>query len=438
MKKTLSIVFLLSREHKGGHKEIDHALPFIYLLQKHLPDGLELLKTRLIFGTYRSHLVDRADSRIDFFKTLENVDIVELPCPPIIGVMVRVARQANKFLPTRPLFSLIKRFLRRYDKKHARQAVTQVSLGDNFLNADYPLFIATNLSGSTKTVADEVRSMDPRVQFLIIPHGTIMCENEMVHDDDMGQDRNDWSNPLLNAPDKILFTSGREKKECTAGGMRESIGRPVGSPRYCSEWLSAKQSNELDGPLPSTKSQKRNILFLIPKRFINIWHEELERTIYFLASYPSFDIILQGETPNYPALSQLDNQHGNVRRLVIGQDYSSSALIDWADVVIHAGAGVVYESYMRGKLTVLPSYITANVFISERYDAGVYLHCRDDLRDFCNRLSASLVDARNFFYEPNRAAIERYIEDFVEKDDQSVGKNIARAIQDVTVGTDSK
>ena len=175
--------------------------------------------------------------------------------------------------------------------------------------------------------------------------------------------------------------------------------------------------------------QQKQILFLLPKSFINIWHEELGRTIHFLASYSDFEIILNGDDSNYPRLPNPDRQYTNLRRSKISQEYASSALIEWADAVFHAGSGITYESFAKKKLTKLPCYITANVLISEKYNAGVHLRCRDDLRDFCNRLSRSVEETEQLYLRPNEAAIKKYINDFVESDENSVGENIGNAIE---------
>ena len=429
MKKTLSIVVLLAREHKAGHKEIDHVLPFLYLLQHHLTKTLDLIDIRVIFSTYRSLLSDRSDRRIDLLKSLENVELIDLECPRAMQAFVHVAKLLQNYRIAKPVSSVCRRILRWYDKKYARSAIRRETLGDRFFAADVSLVLITNLSWSAKNAVDTIRALNPNTQMCVIPHGTIMCDNEMVHDDHVQKESLVNANPLLNYPDQILFTSERQKTKAIAANMKPSIGRVIGSPRYCSEWLLAKRTHQIDGPLPPRTDGKKNILFLLPKPFINIWHEELTRTIHFLASYSDFDIILNGEDPDYPQLPNPDHQYTNLRRSKISQEYSSSALIEWADAVFHAGSGVTYESFAKNKITVLPCYITANVLISEKYNAGVHLRCRDDLRDFCNRLSRSVEETEQFYSSSNHTGTRKYINDYIEARENSVGENIGNAIE---------
>jgi hypothetical protein len=429
MRKTLSIVVLLAREHKAGHKEIDHVLPFLYLLQHHLTKALDLIDIRVIFSTYRSLLSDRSDRRIDFLKNLDNVELIDLECPRAIQAFVHVAKLLQNYRIAKPVSSVCRRMLRWYDKKYARSAIRRETLGDRFFAADVSLVLTTNLSWSVKNAIDTIRALNPNTQTCLIPHGTIVCDNEMIHDDHVQKESLVSANPLLNYPDQILLTSERDKTESIAASMKPSIGQAIGSPRYCSEWLLAKRAHQIDGPLHPRTDCKKNILFLLPKPFINIWHEELSRTIHLLASYSDFEIILNGDDPDYPRLPNPDHQYTNLQRFMIGRKYSTSALIEWADAVFHAGTGVIFDSFAKNKITVLPCYITANVLISERYSAGVNLHCRDDLRDFCNRLSRSVEETEKFYSGSNHTGTRKYVNDYIEADESSVGENIAKAIE---------
>ena len=123
-----------------------------------------------------------------------------------------------------------------------------------------------------------------------------------------------------------------------------------------------------------------------------------------------------------------DKSYKNIARHLIGSPYTTSALIDWADVVFHLGTGVIFESFIKEKLTVFPSYASANTAYSELYGAGVNLSNRDQLRDFCNQLDDSVEATKTYYQKITRDALELFNQDFVNGGDQSIARRINEVI----------
>ena len=105
-----------------------------------------------------------------------------------------------------------------------------------------------------------------------------------------------------------------------------------------------------------------------------------------------------------------------------------------ADVVLHAGTGVVFEPFMQDKITVFPRYLTCNTLLSEQYDAGWNLRNRDGLRELCNLTVRSLGEARERYAREHGRANEKFIADFVQGNSDSVAENMARAFERISQG----
>ena len=116
----------------------------------------------------------------------------------------------------------------------------------------------------------------------------------------------------------------------------------------------------------------------------------------------------------------------NVRRVLIAQDYSTSKLIDWADIVIHAGTNVIFESFIKQKITVVPRYLTSNTLISEKYNAGINLKNRDELRNLCNNAIKSLNKLKKNYKKTFGLSNKNYINDFVNSNSDLIKKNIEK------------
>ena len=166
----------------------------------------------------------------------------------------------------------------------------------------------------------------------------------------------------------------------------------------------------------------------MPKKNLNIFWEELIRTIDFISSYQEFELILLNNNYDFPKLPKYILNRDNIRYYLLSKKYSTSKLIDWADIVFHAGTGVIFESFMKEKITVLPRYLSCNTLISDKYNAGFNISNRDELREFCNMAADSLQDLINIYNTKHSLANKKFIDDFVHANTISVPQNITEAI----------
>ena len=130
----------------------------------------------------------------------------------------------------------------------------------------------------------------------MLPHGTTICDNKMVHDSHLSKNEKRNKNNAYSKIDYIFKTSRRDYIDAVANGLKKTKGKVIGSPRFCREWLKLKSDLQLDGKKIAINEKKKiRILFLLPKKYINVFTEELIRTIDFLSSYAEFEI----KTVNY-------------------------------------------------------------------------------------------------------------------------------------------
>jgi hypothetical protein len=74
-KKKFSILFIISRTEKMGHKDIDHILPFLYFLKK---SNEIKLNVKLLFFTDEISFKKSMDPRIKFLYNLKDVEMIFL------------------------------------------------------------------------------------------------------------------------------------------------------------------------------------------------------------------------------------------------------------------------------------------------------------------------------------------------------------------------
>lgn len=419
------IFFLISRDQKG-HKEVDHILPLLYLLNN---KKIDFVARGIIYG-YESIISDKTDIRIKILSEIENVSLLE---PYSINRNIffknvkKWLKNKNKNLLSKVINKLIKFGISRLFRNSDDKINWEPLVGHEFINTKNPIIVTLLSNQNIVKAVEKIKILNPSAKWIFYPHGTIISDNRMLMDTDLNRDESILKDPFINSVDSRLFTSRRDLKEAITAGLKKEKGAVIGSTRFCSEWMKIKQKLNMDSQIPDIRDQaKVRILFLIPKSFINIFNEELLRTIEFMAGYDEIDLILNRASTSYPKVQRWILKKSNVRDYLIAKEYSTGALVNWADIVIHVGTGVIFESLMKNKITVFPRYLTCNTLICEKYNAGWTLKNRDDLRSFCNMAVNSIADTRKKYFNDYGSGIDKYIEDFVYGNSPSPIENVAQ------------
>ncbi|MDH5181763.1 MAG: hypothetical protein OEY07_19040, partial [Gammaproteobacteria bacterium] len=423
----LDVYFLIQREEKIGHKDIDHYLPFFYFLEQ--AENLQFQAKGIIVGA-KNRFIDSQDKRTHFLCSQSHVTVEYLYSNPVwIDALEYVAIKSVFW--GRPARLMLKVFSPRRKSKNNELNIWKEKLGHDYLKSKSPLILALHLNSRVIPVINIFRALNKNAKWAVIPHGTSICDNAMVMASDMGLTNEIKVQNMFQYVDYFVRTSEREKDDAIAEGIDPDKVVVIGSPRFCKEWLNIKTENCLDGPMPECGKGKVKILFLIPKRHINIFTEELIRTIDFISRYDDIELILNRSSRNYPPLSDEILKRQNVHDYLISTDYSTSSLIEWADLVFHSATGILFESFMRNKITVFPRYLTSNTLISEIYDAGITLKNRDELRNLCIQATTSLTELQHQYFTRYGENNARYIEDFVSGGKGSVPNKIISVVEKI-------
>jgi len=424
-KKSIDIIFLIQREKKLGYKDIDHILPFLHFLNK--SKKLKYNAKGFIFDS-KDNYIKNLDPRVELLSNMKNVEIVYLNNKNYIDTI----KNSLLFVSNSKLIKIFNLVLDKFKNKFLKTELSKINwrneVGEKFLNSNIPLIFTVIHNEKVLNIVSKIKKINKKAKWIILPHGTTICDNKMVHDSHLDKYEKNNRDNLYNKIDFIFKTSNRDYSDAIIKGLKKDKGKVIGSPRFCREWLKFKSDMQLDGKKIAVNDRKKiRILFLLPKKHINIFTEELVRTIDFLSSYTEFEIKMVNYY-YYPHLPNYVVKRSNINQYLISKQFSTSQLINWSQIVFHVGTGVVFESFMKEKITVFPQYLTCNSLISNKYNAGFNLTNRDDLRNFCNLASKSIDKLKRDYSKKYLRSNKKFLNDFVYGNAKSVPNNITNAV----------
>jgi len=429
-KKKIDIIFIALREEFPGHKDIDHLLPFLYFLNK---SNDFKFTTRLIILENQSNYEKNLDQRIKLLFDLKNLNIKFLFKNNFLS-NIKKALDSKNNIPVlgKYLDKLFKKLYLKYLEIKIKKINIKEKLGKVFLKSTCPLIITLHKNHKVQKIVSNIQKINSRAKWVVIPHGTHLLVNKMVTDENLDKIQKKNKKNIYNKIDFNLTTSKWDLEEEVSNGVPRKKSFVIGSPRYCKEWLIIKSSLGVDGNnVIKNKKYKVKILFFLPKKFINIFWAEVIRTIDFISSYKEIELILIDYDPYYSKLPKYIKKRSNVKLLSISKEYSTSKVIEWADIVLHVGSSLVFEFLIKEKISVFPRYLTSNTQISERYHAGFNLINRDELRTLCNQAVSSLKNLKKNYNKKCKRANKKYIDDFVNANLPSVPLNIVKILSKV-------
>ena len=437
-KKHIDFLFIIGRIYKLGNKDIDHMLPFLYFLSK--CKNLEYTAKVFVYGD--KHTFNYKNPLQNFLSNLKNVEIKYLRNDNFSSRLKKFLNLKSNSKFATIFNKLLTNLYVKLEKKNWNEDVNWKGLfGENFINSKNLIIATLQPNNKNKNIFLSIKKINKKLRWGIVPEGTILCDNKLVTIKDLDKKEEDTikiNNQLLGKKeyakdvDYLFVTSKRELNDAITKGADSKKVRVIGSPRYCKEWLNIKSKFKLDGKdVKVNKGYKVKALFLIPKQFINIFNEELIRTIDFISSYKEIELILLNNNSTYPKIPSYIANRINIRHYLVAKQYSTSKLIEWADIVFHAGTGVIFESFMKEKITVLPRYLSSNTLISDKYNAGINLSNRDELRNLCNAAITSIDDLKKKYKKETYFSNKKFINDYVNGNLKSVPKKIHKKIFEI-------
>ena len=425
-KKCIDIIFIVQRTDILGNKDIDHYLPFLYFLNK--IKSFEFTARGLIFDNKNNFLND-PDPRTKLLYNLKNVELEFIDNGFFSNFVKKLKLQVirNNYIFTK----FINKILFKLDILFTKKINLQSKLGDSFVKSKKPVII-TLLSNRSLKIISDIKKINKFALSVELTHGEEVCDNKMVLDSHLSKDEKVKYNKIYDKIDFFIKTSNRELEDAIQKGMNKKKGIAIGSPRYCKEWLKIKSKLGLDGKNVSfNKKHKVKILFFIPKKIINIFWEELIRTIDFISSYKEFELIIINYNKYFPRLPNYLKFKNNIKLYLISEKYSTSKLIEWADIIFHAGTGIIFEFFMKEKIIVFPKYLTCNTLICSNYNAGYNLNNRDELRVICNKASKSIHDLKKVYKKKYHQNNKKFVNDLVYANTKSIPDNINKALSKI-------
>ena len=423
IKKKISILFIIFREEKIGHKDIDHFLPLLYFLSK--SNKININAKGLIFSNEIS-FKNSEDPRLKLFQNLKNIELEFLHKDNFLFKLKNFL-EFNIHSPLGIFNRVINKLYLKLLKKINKKIYLDNNFATDFIKSDSLLIATLHSNPRAQKIVSLIKKRNKKSKWMVFPDGTTICDNKMVVDSHLSKHENNKKNKNFDEIDYFFTSSKRDLADLISSGLDSRKGSVIGSPRYCKDWLKIKSKIKLDGKdVKINKSYKVKALFLIPKGFINIFNEELIRTIDFISSYKEIELILLNNNSTYPKIPSYIANRINIRRYLVAKQYSTSKLIEWADIVFHAGTGVIFESFMKDKITVLPRYLSSNTFISDKYNAGFNLRNRDELRNLCNTAVKSLENLKRKYQKETNSSNKKFINDYVYGNLKSVPKNLIK------------
>lgn len=155
----------------------------------------------------------------------------------------------------------------------------------------------------------------------------------------------------------------------------ERVAR-LGSIRFCHDWLQVRSRYISSAPALPREKLLRVAVFL-SRSLSNLNTSELTASLGILAQFPELRVVVKGHTRDIGLPADAWDEYRPT--VSVNNDWSSSTLLDWADLVIFWGSSVALEGYIKGKTMICLEYMTSNKNLYARYSAGHIAHCRDDL-----------------------------------------------------------
>lgn len=195
-------------------------------------------------------------------------------------------------------------------------------------------------------------------------------------------------------------------------GLKDTLtGRTkaLGSIRYCSEWMAVRERYLI--PAYGQLTSRKKVVFFLSRLSGNVNAAEVDSVLRILADFHEFDIVIKGHTrENAGSVLSFKN-------ITLADDISSSSLIDWSDIIMFWSTSVAIEGYLKGKVMICLAYLSGNLNLYEKYNAGCIARCRDDVVKALHALSTGKD------LEYSQSGQVKFIKEIVEAGGSSVPKN---------------
>jgi hypothetical protein len=254
------------------------------------------------------------------------------------------------------------------------------------------------------------------IQSVSLPHGVKVFANWLVTKDNLNFAELTQSTCEFSIFDHVVLPN-RYWHDFYAKCQVATNLHILGSPRYCEQWRDILA--RLTKPFPKDVGQALRVVFFLRDQGYDIFWEEVVRSYRLILQFPGVHLLVRHHRRScaqaslraeHPAL--FETSHPNLT--ILTDNTSSSALIDWADVVVDGGTSMSYEAVLKGKPLLSLEYLHPNRTILVDYLKSCEMRTRDD---FYFQMEAFVRDKHKAFYDPDEVRVFRdNVIDYFEPD----------------------
>jgi hypothetical protein len=380
----MKIIFLLQE-----HNSIDQITPLIELLYENEYNIL-LVKTlndynyntdtniKYLLEKYQNiEIIDIYNNENSFYKLLNNA---------YSYFNLRLSKQTNKF--GKLLYWLFAGITKKIMVKF--MSINENDASDIFKNCNVKntILVTEITNGDNNYFALIKKASDLKFKNISFTHGFDVLENQLLGYDDLVLKNEELENHATKYADKlVVFNSLAVKRK--SGAHQEKIVQ-LPSLRFTTQWIDLLKLNKKQFVSTSNSLDKLKIVFMLSAVGYNIWEDEQFRTIKTLLLHE--DIYLAVKV--HPRDIRIKNKFQEFKQdnfEVIDNSISSSALIDWSDIVITIGSGIILEAIIKNKIIFYIKYLHCNSIELENTKKLIHqIATRDELVILLEKYKANL------------------------------------------------
>ena len=219
-------------------------------------------------------------------------------------------------------------------------------------------------------------------------HGFEVLTNTLLGYEDWSIKNNILKNDATTFSNKIVIFNSVPFQRIAKEDISKFIQLP--SLRFSTEWIkkiTSKHKYNID-----TQKNKLKIVFMLSSPGYNIWIEEQFRTIKMLLEDENICLTVK----IHPRDSSMKRELLKVKKenlIIADNKVKSSFLVDWADIVMTIGSGIIIEAIIKRKIIFYIKYLHCNSIVVE--DTKNIIHkitTRDELLILIDKYKTNQIE----------------------------------------------
>ncbi len=149
--------------------------------------------------------------------------------------------------------------------------------------------------------------------------------------------------------------------------------------RYSTKWINKINDRGDTYKIQNQKEYKLKMVFMLSTAGANTWKEEELRTIKAILLHENIFLAVK----LHPRDIRSKNRYLKIKDenfQVVSNEITSSSLIEWSDIVVNNGSGIIMEAIIRRKPVFYMKYLHCNSILIEKTKNIMHqIHTRDEL-----------------------------------------------------------